>query len=118
MTRSLCTAITLAAFALFGGTAHAAAKTASVKNVASYDIKVLWTANGCAGVVDGRTFVCHSKVLAPGQEAKYEFKWGTTWRTVKAVAPRCSSSSAEITNEGHSVAAKMTVGDKCAFKNL
>lgn len=68
--------------------AHAQQKV-TIKNVSRGDAQVYWSAAGCAGVVDGRTLVCHDTKLSPGEKRTYEYKWGTTSRRLSFKSDRC-----------------------------
>jgi len=58
-----------------------------VVNTMNESVTVYWTAAGCAGIKNGKTFVCDSKELAPGQSDSYTFRKGTTAQKVAASGP-------------------------------
>ncbi|MDD5387780.1 MAG: hypothetical protein PHD37_00425 [Gallionellaceae bacterium] len=58
-----------------------------VNNTMKEAIRVYWTAAGCAGVSDGRTFVCMAQDVSPGQSASYGYKAGTSLQKVSVGGP-------------------------------
>jgi hypothetical protein len=70
---------------------HAALAVAGNQSVVTNNMKeavrVYWTAAGCAKVVDGKTFVCESRLIAPGQASTYEFKALTSVNKVVVSGP-------------------------------
>ena len=66
-----------------------ASEKVTVTNSAKNPVRFFWTANGCAGIKDGRTRVCHHETIQAGKEGSYTFKWGTTGRFVKPLDLSC-----------------------------
>ncbi|MCP4289838.1 MAG: hypothetical protein GY792_36375 [Gammaproteobacteria bacterium] len=53
-------------------------------NFTSENITGIWGAQGCAGIEHGKTEVCDSQSVAPGEMKSYHYKWGATAPTVYA----------------------------------
>ncbi|HBC08231.1 MAG TPA: hypothetical protein DC046_11730 [Rhodospirillaceae bacterium] len=73
------------------GPAQADSKKWRANNHTSYNVKVFWTAQGCAGVEypcaikDNNLYeVCETKTLNPGDEKDYTFPDGTSSRKKRA----------------------------------
>lgn len=66
-----------------------------VQNDMNEAIRVYWTAAGCAKVVDGKAFVCESRVIEPGQLGRYAYGRFTSVNKVAVSGPKaCDSKNA------------------------
>ncbi len=74
----------LAVFGFMGPGSALACYTVNLVNFTSENITGIWGAQGCAGVTKGKTEICDSKTLAPGEMKSYDYNWGTTAPTVYA----------------------------------
>jgi len=97
---------------LAAGTASAN-NTSAVSNGMNEAVRVYWTAAGCAKVVDGKTFVCDSKVVEPGQTAEYTYKALTSTSKVAVSGPKaCDGKKAVGAGVG------VMVGKDCALSEV
>ena len=104
MTSTLKTALFAAlAAAALASPAHASEKV-TVTNKVAVPVRFYFTALGCAGVQDGRNFVCHHETIQPGKQGSYTFKAGTSDRFVKSLNVNCNdklNSGWKVTGTSH-----------------
>ncbi|MDD5387781.1 MAG: hypothetical protein PHD37_00430 [Gallionellaceae bacterium] len=70
-------------------------KPGKVVNHRGEAIKLKWAAAGCAGVVDGVTFVCRAVTLAPGESDSYAFPPLTSLHLVTWTSASCPTSQGQ-----------------------
>ncbi|MEO1240879.1 MAG: hypothetical protein AAFX54_03135 [Pseudomonadota bacterium] len=70
-------ALVAATLAVTAAPAHAC-YTVKLTNDTDRDVHAVWTAAGCAGLIDGVPFSCEGKSVKTGETKSHNFDWGKT----------------------------------------